>query len=189
MYEFWNWFDSESWYPLGRTVGGTVYPGIMTTALFFYKLAHSLSFPLEIRNVCVFLAPMFSAFTSLAGYSLTKEVTGRAESGFFSALFIAVVPSYISRSVAGSYDNEGVAIFALVITFYFWVKSVNTGSLFWSSMTAMTYFYLVAAWGGYSFVINIIPIFALVMLFLGNYSTNLYIAYNTFYILGTLLAM
>ena len=25
--EFNNWFDSESWYPLGRVVGGTIYPG------------------------------------------------------------------------------------------------------------------------------------------------------------------
>lgn len=32
------------------------------------------------------------------------------------------VPSYISRSVAGSYDNEAVAIFALVFTFYLYVK-------------------------------------------------------------------
>ena len=22
--EFWNWFDADSWYPLGRVVGGTV---------------------------------------------------------------------------------------------------------------------------------------------------------------------
>ena len=27
--EFWNFFDSESWYPLGRDVGATVYPGLM----------------------------------------------------------------------------------------------------------------------------------------------------------------
>ena len=27
--EFWNFFDSESWYPLGRDVGSTVYPGLM----------------------------------------------------------------------------------------------------------------------------------------------------------------
>ena len=27
--EFWNFFDSESWYPLGRNVGATVYPGLM----------------------------------------------------------------------------------------------------------------------------------------------------------------
>lgn len=31
-YEFWNWFDAESWHPLGRVVGGTVYPGLMLTA-------------------------------------------------------------------------------------------------------------------------------------------------------------
>lgn len=29
FYEFVNWFDQMSWYPLGRVVGGTVYPGIM----------------------------------------------------------------------------------------------------------------------------------------------------------------
>lgn len=32
IYSFWNWFDSESWYPLGRVIGGTVYPGIMVTS-------------------------------------------------------------------------------------------------------------------------------------------------------------
>lgn len=31
--EFWNFFDSESWYPLGRNVGATVYPGLMVTSL------------------------------------------------------------------------------------------------------------------------------------------------------------
>ena len=34
------------------------------------------------------------------------------------------VPSYISRSVAGSYDNEAVAIFALIFTFYLYIKVV-----------------------------------------------------------------
>jgi Oligosaccharyl transferase STT3 subunit len=35
---------------------------------------------------------------------------------------VGIVPSYISRSVAGSYDNEGVAIFALMFVFFFYVK-------------------------------------------------------------------
>jgi hypothetical protein len=37
-YEFWNWFDAESWHPLGRVVGGTVYPGLMFTAAAMYKV-------------------------------------------------------------------------------------------------------------------------------------------------------
>lgn len=34
------------------------------------------------------------------------------------------VPGYISRSVAGSYDNEGIAIFALMFTYFLWVSIV-----------------------------------------------------------------
>jgi len=26
--EFLNWFDDRGWYPLGRTIGGTIYPGV-----------------------------------------------------------------------------------------------------------------------------------------------------------------
>lgn len=33
--EFWNFFDSESWYPLGRNVGATVYPGLMVSYYLF----------------------------------------------------------------------------------------------------------------------------------------------------------
>lgn len=33
--EFWNFFDSESWYPLGRNVGATVYPGLMVIVFLY----------------------------------------------------------------------------------------------------------------------------------------------------------
>ncbi len=49
------------------------------------------------------------------------QVRGRG-AGLASAAIIAVVPSYISRSVAGSYDLEAVAIFALVFVFYLYIK-------------------------------------------------------------------
>ena len=35
---------------------------------------------------------------------------------------MGLVPSYISRSVAGSYDYEATSIFAMLFTFYLWVK-------------------------------------------------------------------
>lgn len=159
FYKFFNWFDSESWYPLGRVIGGTIYPGIMSTAATLYWICQKLLIPIDIRNVCVFLAPLFSGLTSLAAYFLASEVTGKSHTGLFAAFFISVVPSYMSRSVAGSYDNEAVSIFALVFTFYLFLKSVNTGSIVWSVGCAFSYFYMVASWGGYSFIINIIPIY------------------------------
>lgn len=188
-YEFWNWFDSESWYPLGRVIGGTIFPGIMGTAAGIKWTLDAVSLPMDIRNVCVFLAPVFAGFTAISCYFLTKEATNKPKAGLFAALLIATVPSYISRSVAGSYDNEGVAIFALLNTFFLWVKAVNTGSVMWSVLCTLQYFYMVAAWGGYAFIINIIPIFVIAIIFVNKFNMKIYIAYSVFYTLGTVLAM
>jgi dolichyl-diphosphooligosaccharide--protein glycosyltransferase len=188
-YKFWNYYDHESWHPLGRPVGPTVFPGLMATAGGFHWFSHLIGFPVEIRNVCVFIAPVFSGFCAVATYLFTKEATHRQGPGLFAALFIAIVPSYISRSCAGSYDNEGVSIFALVLVFYLWIKAVNTGSIWWSTLCSLAYFYMVAAWGGYTFIINIIPIYVLGLLFIGKFNMKVYVAYSVFYILGSLFAM
>ncbi|OMJ22395.1 Dolichyl-diphosphooligosaccharide-protein glycosyltransferase subunit stt3 [Smittium culicis] len=188
FYEFWNWFDSDSWYPLGRVVGGTLYPGIMVTSAAIYKILLTLGLPVDIREVCVFLAPLFSSFTAIAAYLLTNEVKGPV-AGLLAAAFIAIAPGYISRSVAGSYDNEAIAIFLLVFTFYLWLKSVRLGSMLYSCITALFYFYMVSAWGGYVFIINMIPLHVFALLLMGRYSTKIYVSYSTFYVIGTLASM
>lgn len=188
FYEFWNWFDYETWYPLGRIIGGTLYPGLMVTAALLYWALRFLSFAVHIRDVCVLTAPFFASNTTVVAYFFGKEIWDTG-AGIVAAALIAICPGYISRSVAGSYDNEGVAIFALLLTFYLFVKAVKTGSLAWSVASAFAYFYMVSAWGGYIFIINLIPLYVLALLVTGRYSLRLYVAYNTMYILGMLLAM
>lgn len=234
------------------------------TAAAIYYVVEFLTFPLSVRNVCVFTAPFFASNTTIVAYLFGKEVKDE-KTGLFAAFFIAIVPGmclydfiscfcffflflfffsvdfsfsvrecigpllnlfffqqegrvklscgfrwfsflsffgfwfwfccddscigYISRSVAGSYDNEGVAIFAMNLTFYLFVKAVNTGSLFWALNACMAYMYMVFAWGGYIFIINLIPLYVLYLIFTGRYSNRLYIAYSTFYVVGTILAM
>ncbi|CAO2178296.1 unnamed protein product [Urochloa humidicola] len=187
IYEFWNWFDDRTWYPLGRVIGGTVYPGLTLTAGTIWWLLNSLNIPLSVETVCVFTAPIFSANASWATYLLTKEAKGSG-AGLMAAAILAMVPSYISRSVAGSYDNEAVAIFALIFTFYLYVKTLNTGSLFYATLNALSYFYMVCSWGGYTFIINLIPMHVLLCIVTGRYSSRLYIAYAPLVVLGTLLA-
>lgn len=142
-YNFLNWFDDRAWYPLGRIVGGTVYPGLMVTSGAIHYFLHLLHIPVHIREICVFLAPIFSGLTAIATYLLTTELWSSG-AGLFAACFIAIVPGYISRSVAGSYDNEGIAIFALQFTYYLWIKAVKTGSMGWAAGCALSYFYMVS---------------------------------------------
>ncbi|XP_065666900.1 dolichyl-diphosphooligosaccharide--protein glycosyltransferase subunit STT3B isoform X2 [Hydra vulgaris] len=188
FYDFLNWFDDRAWYPLGRIVGGTVYPGLMVTAGGLHWLLNTLHFTVHIRDVCVFLAPLFSGLTAISTYLLTKELwSDRA--GLLAACFISIAPGYISRSVAGSYDNEGIAIFALQFTYFLWIRSMKTGSVFWSVCAAISYFYMVSAWGGYVFIINLIPLHVFVLLLMGRFSSKIFTAYSIFFIIGLLLSM
>jgi len=188
FYDFLNWFDERAWYPLGRIVGGTVYPGLMITSGSIHYVLSLLNIPVHIRDICVFLAPLFSGLTAISTYFLTKELWSEG-AGLFAACFIAIVPGYISRSVAGSYDNEGIAIFALMFTYYLWIKAVKTGSVYWGAWTALSYFYMVSAWGGYVFIINLIPLHVFVLLIMGRFSQRIYVAYNSFFIIGLLCSM
>lgn len=134
------------------------------------------------------LAPAFSGLTALATYLFTKEMKDES-AGLLAAAFIGIAPGYISRSVAGSYDNEAIAIFLLMFTFYLWIKALKLGSAAWGAATALFYFYMVAAWGGYVFITNMIPLHAFVLILMGRYSPRLYVSYTSWYALGTLASM
>ncbi|XP_045469822.1 dolichyl-diphosphooligosaccharide--protein glycosyltransferase subunit STT3A [Harmonia axyridis] len=188
FYAFHNWFDDRAWYPLGRIIGGTIYPGLMVTSTIIYKLCWFLNITVDIRNVCVFLAPLFSSFTTIITYLLTKEVKNEG-AGLVAAALVSIVPGYISRSVAGSYDNEGIAIFCMLFTYYTWIKAVKTGTIYWGTLSALAYFYMVSSWGGYVFLINLIPLHVLTLMATGRFSHRVYVAYSTLYCLGTILSM
>ncbi|GFR51879.1 hypothetical protein Agub_g14356 [Astrephomene gubernaculifera] len=188
IYEFWNWFDAESWHPLGRVVGGTVYPGLMFTAGLLYKISSFLTAWIKLRDICVFTAPFFAGNTAMIAYLFGKELKDR-ETGLVAAALMAIVPGYISRSVAGSFDNEAVAIFALLATFYLWVRAVQRGTVAAAVLAALAYLYMAASWGAYVFISNLIPLYVIVMFVSGRYSRRLYLAYTTFWVVGSLLAM
>ena len=46
-----------------------------------------------------------------------------------------------------------------------------------------------SAWGGYVFIINLIPLHVFVLLLMGRYSERIYSAYNTFFIISLLCSM
>ena len=46
----------------------------MSTSAIIYWVLQRFSIPVDIRNVCVFLAPVFSSFTAIAAYLMTKVI-------------------------------------------------------------------------------------------------------------------
>ena len=49
----------------------------MVTAAAVYHVLHAVNITIDVREVCVFLAPLFSSLTVLVTYYLTKELKVR----------------------------------------------------------------------------------------------------------------
>lgn len=37
----------------------------------------------------------------------------------------------------------GIAIFCMLLTYYMWIKAVKTGTIYWATLAALSYFYMV----------------------------------------------
>ena len=48
---------------------------------------------------------------------------------------------------------------------------------------------MVSSWGGYVFLINLIPMHVFVLMVSGRFSHRVYVAYSTVYVIGTILSM
>mmetsp|Transcript_14027 Transcript_14027/g.19703 ORF Transcript_14027/g.19703 Transcript_14027/m.19703 type:complete len:1048 (-) Transcript_14027:136-3279(-) len=122
----------------------------------------------------------------------TLGSTPALECGVCAAAIMSIIPAHIMRSVGGGYDNESIAMTAMSTTFYCWIRSLRGNTkpnYLWSILTGLAYFYMVAAWGGYVFVLNLIGVHASLLVLLGRYSTKLHRAYTLFYLVGTSLAI
>jgi dolichyl-diphosphooligosaccharide--protein glycosyltransferase len=68
------------------------------------------------------------------------------------------------------------------------MQTLNTGSLKWATALFFGYLYMVASWGGYSFIANLLPIHCLACIVFQRVSARLYVAYAPWVILGALAA-
>lgn len=231
---FFSWFDHKSWYPLGRPVGTTIYPGMQFTAVWINRYVLP---SWSLNDVCVYIPAWFGVvatlMTGLVTYecsisrnssdtlwtwlcsivsSSSKEATDdeqgaddrtgaskrddgeqcspAMECAVVSMGIMSIVPAHLMRSMGGGYDNESVAVFAMVSTFYWWVRSLrsDSGSYLYAIIAALSYGYMVAAWGGYVFVLNLIGLHAAVLVLLGRFDWNIWASYSLFYCIGTMLA-
>ena len=124
--KFFTWFDYESWYPLGRPVGTTIYPGMQMTSVAIWEvLKHTMKKPLSLNDVCCFVPAWFGVSASVFLGLLTSECSNSYAAGAAGAAIMAVVPAHLMRSVGGGYDNESIALTAMCATFFCWVRALR----------------------------------------------------------------
>ena len=107
-----TWHDTMSWYPWGRNIARTSYPGIPFTGAVFYYLAQALNLDVTLYQVCLYFPVLMGAITCIAAYFLGKDLGG-STTGLLAAFFMAISEAFIGRTSLGFYDTENIGIFGM----------------------------------------------------------------------------
>merc|ERR1719277_2241162 len=101
MAKFFKWYDYMSWYPLGRPVGTTIYPGMQITSVVIWKVLAVIGNPMSLNDVCCYVPVWFGVLATLFLGLLTYECTQSVNAGVVASLIMSIIPAHIMRSVGG----------------------------------------------------------------------------------------
>jgi dolichyl-diphosphooligosaccharide--protein glycosyltransferase len=203
-----SWIDPMSWYPQGYNIAGSIFPGLAATAAFSYQIANALGLapapilssdvynPLTadpVFNFCVIFPVIMATLTVLVIYFVGRDIGGK-EVGLFSAFFLALSSSYISRTSLGFFDDENVGILGILLFIFFFLRSIDKerplrSTIAYAVAGGLSLGYLFSSWGAARYPLGITLIFVLVLLLLRRYSSRLFISYSTTFAVALLIAV
>jgi dolichyl-diphosphooligosaccharide--protein glycosyltransferase len=131
--------------------------------------------------------------TVLVIYFLGRDIGGK-EVGLFSAFFLAISSSYISRTSLGFFDDETVGIFGILLFIFFFLRSIDSerslkNSVAYSVAGGLSLGYLFSSWGAARYPLGVTLIFVLVLILLKRYSSRLLLSYGTTFGVALLIAV
>jgi dolichyl-diphosphooligosaccharide--protein glycosyltransferase len=162
--EWFSWFkDPRFWYPYGRDVVHTAFPGVAFTGAFIHLFLTSLGLKMDLMTTCAFLPAFLGSLTVVLLYHVGREVDGRA-AGLYASVFMAFSAAYLSRTIFGFFDDESVGIFAFVCALVFYFRSLKRGGAVLEALIAGAFLgYMASAWGAATYVINLLALHAILL--------------------------
>ncbi|MHA2079736.1 MAG: STT3 domain-containing protein [Candidatus Thorarchaeota archaeon] len=173
---FFTWYDETTWVPFGRDMAKTSYIGVPFTSAFFYFILNGIGIQVDVLTVSLLLPAFMGALTAVVAFFLGRELSNNTV-GLFSGLFTAFIPAFITRTVAGFYDNECIGVFAIVLTTFLFIRGLKRGSVPASLGAGLALGYLQVSWGASEFMLGLLALYGFMMLVMGRYSRRLLTSY------------
>ena len=183
---FMAWFDEKAWYPFGRMTGETSYLGMMVMVVMVKRVLSALHVNVELLSICIFWGPVWSIACCVFCYKLGRLFNENV--GLICAWGSAMCSSLVFGTCAGNFDYESSGIAMIVISMYYFVVAVESGSFVHIFASVLAYGVTCSSWGGSVFLGMLIPAYVVCLCLAGHFSYRLYIAYCVWIVFGVLFA-
>ncbi len=178
--EWFRWgIDKRFWYPYGRHISKTSLPGVAFIGAFSYLTLKTFGIDVDLMEVCAVVPAVMGALTTvlvfLLGSILESEI-----SGLIAASILSLNYAFLSRTIAGFYDDESIAIPLLVLGLYFFLKSIKKQGIknvIWAILAGIAFGYIVWTWGASTYVINMLALYMFLIFLLHKETRELVKSY------------
>jgi len=185
-FTYWfSWYDHMTWYPWGRDVPTTNYPGVAFSAAIVYLFMKSIGIEIGLYQFCVIFPVVMGAATCVTLYFLGRDVWSRSVA-LLSSLFLAFNSSHAFRTSAGFFDDETIGVFAMLLFFMFYIRAIspnrsNRASLLYAILAGLSLSYMSLGWGAFRYPMSLVALFSAVIIIVGRYSRRLLLSYGVTY--------
>jgi len=164
-----SWHITNEWYPAGRNVATTSFPGVAFSGAVTYHLARAIGLNVSVMDVTIAFPILAAAATCIVIFFLGREVGGNGV-GLLAAFFLAISPAYIARTGLGFYDDETIGIMGILLVFLFYLKAMkNEGKLsttvFHSIAGGLSLGWVFISWGASRYPISLLALFTFFLIF------------------------
>lgn len=175
------WINPQQWYPDGLDMSRSL-PALPMTAAILYQIISVFGVNVDLMAFCSVLTVVLGTLACLVIYFIGKDMGGRAV-GLFSALFLALAPSFLQRSSLGFFDTEIPGVIGIVFFIFLFMRAIDQerslrSSLLYSLGAAAALAYFIAGWGAAYYMLDLTAVFVFVLLILKRYNQRLLISYS-----------
>ncbi|MBN1682688.1 hypothetical protein JW865_03955 [Candidatus Bathyarchaeota archaeon] len=187
-----TWHDSLAWYPIGKTVSITSFPGNPFSAAFIYFALNTLGLKVTLMDVCLYFPILMAVLTCIVAYFFGKELGGKPV-GILTAFLMAINPAYLERTGLGFFDTENIGIFGMMATGLFLLKALkkdnSTRSVIgYSILSGLSMGYAFSSWGAARYIVGLVTLYIVITMVIGRYSRTHLISYSITMLVGFLIA-
>ncbi len=185
------WINPQQWYPAGLDMS-TSLPSLPMTAAVLYNIVSIFGVNIDLMTFTALLPAFLGMISVLILYFIGKDMGGRAV-GLFSALFLALAPSFLQRSSLGFFDTEIPGVLGLLLFIFLFLRANDSNrslrsSVLYSLGSGAALAYFIGGWGAAYYLAALTALFVFVMIALKRYSQRLLLTYSITFGLGLLIA-
>jgi dolichyl-diphosphooligosaccharide--protein glycosyltransferase len=175
-----GWVNMMKWFPDGLDMS-TSLPALPATGAVLYGIA-SIFGHIDLMTFLAILPAFIAALSCLIMYFVGKDMGGRTV-GLFSALFLALAPSYLQRSSLGFYDTEVAGVLGFVLFLFFFMRCMDgkrslNSSIIYSVAAGLSLAYFICGWGAAYYALALAALFVFVLVILRRYTPRMLLNYS-----------